>query len=310
MHLNPSLYDVIIVGGGIAGLTAGIYCGRAGLNVMILEKDAPGGKIINAELVEDFPGFPDGISGADLGANMMMQAMKWGAKLEYAELTGIETKSNPKVLHTNQGNLSTKTVVIASGCGYRKLNIPGEEEFLGKKIFHCALCDGNRFRDQEVAVIGGGEGGMSEALYLDRIASKITIIEITPQVNASEVLVKRAKESHKIIIQCSTAVERMSGGGDTINLHLKNIITNDTSNLIVGGIFILVGLEPETGYLDGKMELDGDGFIKVSRDMETNVPGVFAAGDIRGGSGWHAITAAGDGSIAALKAKKFINEKY
>jgi thioredoxin reductase (NADPH) len=299
-------YDVVIIGSGPAGLTAGIYCGRAKLNTVILEKGNPGGSIINADLVENFPGFPQGISGANLSADMMTQAMQLGVRIEFTEVTSINLVEDFKMVSTTGHILSAKAVIIASGGRYKKLGIPGEEEFNGRGVSYCAMCDGTQFADKDVAVVGGGEGGLSEGLYLTRIASKVTIIEITPRLNAPRVLQERAKANSKIDILCSTKVKAISEVKGAKNLRIENIATGGESDLKVEGAFIAIGLEPDVEYLHGLVELDNKNFIKVTSNMETDVPGVFAAGDIRSGSARQAITAAADGAVATLSAERFI----
>jgi len=299
-------YDVVIIGSGPSGLTAGIYCGRAKLNTVLLEKDNLGGAIINADLVENFPSYPQGVSGANLSGNMMTQVMQHGIKFEFTEVTSIEQAGDLKVVNTAAGSYKTRTVIIASGARYKKLGVPGEEAFIGKGVHFCAMCDGSQYSGQEVAVIGGGEGGVSEGLYLTRIASRVTIVEITPRLNAPAVLQERARANEKMNILCSTAVEEITEADGLRSLSLRNVETGEKSKLNVGGIFVIVGLEPEVEYLHGFVELDSSGFIKVTSAMETNVPGVFATGDIRSGSLRQVITAAGDGATAALSAEKFI----
>ena len=299
-------YDVVIIGSGPAGLTAGMYCGRAKLNAVILEKGNLGGNIINADLVENFPSYPQGISGANLSGNMMAQVMQYGIMFEFTEVTSIDLMGDLKMLNTTGGSFGAKAVIIASGARYKKLGVPGEEALLGRGIHFCAMCDGGQYSGQEVAVVGGGEGGVSEGLYLTRIASRVSIIEVTPGLNAPAVLQERARANEKINVLCSTEVEAITEAEGLKNLSLKNVETGEKSNLKVGGIFVVIGLEPEVEYLHGLVELDSTGFIKVTSAMETNIPGIFAAGDIRSSSAKQAITAAGDGAVAALSAEKFI----
>jgi len=302
-------YDVVIIGSGPAGLTAGIYCGRARLNTVILEKGNLGGSVINADLVENFPSYPQGISGATLSANMMTQVMQCGINFEFTEVTSIELTGDVKMINTAGGGFRAKAVIIASGARYKKLGIPGEEELIGQGVHFCAMCDGGQYAGQEVAVVGGGEGGVSEGLYMTRIASKVTLIEITPGLNAPAVLQERARDNEKMNILCSTVVEEITEVGGLRNLGLRNVKTGEKSNLKVGGIFVVIGLEPEVEYLHGLVELDNDGFIKITSALETSIPGIYAAGDIRSGSARQIITAAGDGAVAALSAEKFITAR-
>jgi len=302
-------YDLIIIGGGPAGLTAGLYASRAKLHTAVIERGTLGGRIANAELVENFPGFPQGVSGSELSAKMTSQLMQAGVEFMRTEVTGVELRGELKWVNTAQGDYSAQALIIAGGCQPKKLGIPGEEELVGSGISYCAFCDGNHFAGQPVAVIGGGDGGITEGLYLTRIASKVTVIEILPCLNAARVLQEKARENPKMDILCSTAVEAITVDGAMKSLSLKNVETGKKSILKVSGIFVLIGLIPETGYLKGLVELDGEGFIKVTSSLETSVSGIFAAGDIRNGSSRQAITAAGDGATAALSAEKFITLK-
>ena len=302
-------YGLIIIGGGPAGLTAGLYASRAKLSTAIIEKSTSGGRIANAELVENFPGFPGGVSGSELSARMMSQMMQAGVEFIRTEATGVELRDELKCVNTAQGDYSAEALIIAGGCQPKKLGVPGEEELIGGGISYCAFCDGSHFAGQPVAVIGGGDGGITEGLYMTRIASRVTVIEILPCLGAAKILQERVRENPKMDILCSTKVEAITTEGNMRVLRLKNTETGEKSVLEVSGIFVLIGLVPETAYLKGLVELDEDGFVKVTTNLETSVPGIFAAGDIRGGSSRQAIAAAGDGATAALSAEKFITFK-
>lgn len=308
MYVNSD-YDLIIIGSGPAGLTAGLYASRAKLSTVIIEKETLGGRITNAELVENFPGFPQGTSGSELSAGMMSQVMQAGVEFMRTEVTGVEPGDNLKRVNTTQGDYSALALIIAGGCQPKKLGVPGEDELVGSGVSYCAMCDGNYFAGQHVAVIGGSDGGITEGLYMTRIASKVTVIEILPRLGAARILQERARENPKMNILCSTTVETITTDGDMKSLSLRNVETNEKSVLKVSGIFVLVGLKPETEYLRGLVELDSEGYIIVTSSLETSVPGIFAAGDIRSGSSKQAITAAGDGATAALSAEKFITLK-
>jgi thioredoxin reductase (NADPH) len=299
-------YDLIVIGGGPAGLTAALYASRARLGTAIIEKGTIGGRIANAELVENFPGFPQGVSGSNLAAQMMSQAMAAGVESMCTEVIGIEFRDGLKWVSTAQGDYSARSLIIAGGCQPKKLGVPGEDEFIGNGISYCAMCEGSHFAGQPVAIIGGGDGGISEGLYMARIASRVVVIEMLPFLSATAVLQERAQECPHMDILCSTIVEAIAVDGDMRVVRLKNIETGEKLALKFSGIFVLVGLNPETGYLKGLLELDKEGFIEVTNAMETSVPGIFAAGDIRSGSYRQAITAAGDGATAALSAEKYI----
>ena len=301
------IYDVIIVGAGPAGLTAGIYCGRAGLNAIVLEGGSSGGNITNTELVENFPGFPDGIPGPELSGNLMMQTLKYGVRIEYRPVIGIAVNNALKIVKTTKDAWRAKTVIIAGGCRWKRLGVKGEEEIIKKKIFFCAMCDGHRFSGQPVAVIGGGDGGVSEALYMSKVASKVTVVEVLPNLTATSILVRRLQENPKASVMCSTKVEGFSKEEDEmVRVEIEELAGHKRSNLRVAGVFLNVGLEPQSEYLREVLALDEGGFIQVTNNMETSVPGIFAAGDIRSGSARQAITAAGDGATAAVSAQRFL----
>ena len=299
-------YDVIIVGGGPSGLAAGLYCGRAKLKTVVMERSTPGGSIANAPMVENYPGIEEPIPGAKLSASMMAQAMKFGVEFIFATATGIEIKENIKYITTAQKRISAKAVIIAVGGKPKVLGVPGESELIGDRIHSCVMCDGSKYANRSVAIIGGGDGGVSGAVYMENIADEITIIEAANKLNAPAALQEKVKSNKKTKMLCSTVVERITTEGNLINLQLSNIDSGEKSSIQVEGIFTLIGLEPQTEWLNGLVELGEIGFIKVTHMMETNIPGVFAAGDIRVGSAWQAITAAGDGVTAATSAIRFL----
>jgi len=308
-------YDVIIIGCGPAGLAAGIYAGRARLKVLLLGRETAGGQTRTVERVENYPGFPDGISGAKLGLEMMKQAMKYGLQFKLAEVEGIELQEDyklikAKIIRAGEATYLAKTVIIAGGANPRKLGVPGEKEFAGKGVSYCGVCDAPQFADRVVAVAGGGDAGLTEALYLTRLASEITVIEQMPQLTASKILQERALANPKIKICCGTRIEAIKGDDHVKELELLNVSTNETTTLPVGGILVRIGLVPNTSYLKGLLSLDSEGYILVNEKMETSIPGVFAAGDIRHASARQIATAVGDGVAAALSAGNLIRLKY
>lgn len=308
-------YEVIIVGCGPAGLAAGLYAGRARLKVLLLGRQTAGGEMRGIEQVENYPGFPDGISGAKLGLEMMKQAMKYGLEFKLAEIQGIELQKDYKVVKANiiragEATYLAKTVIIAGGAHPRKLGVPGESEFAGKGVIYCGVCDGPQFAERVVAVAGGGDAGLTEALYLTRLASEITVIELMPELNASKILQERALANPKIKICCGTRIEAITGDNHVKELELLNVLTSERTTLQVGGILIRIGLEPNTSYLRGLLSLDSEGFVLANEGLETSIPGIFAAGDIRHGSARQIATAVGDGVTAALSAGRLIQLKY
>ncbi len=301
-------YDVVISGGGPAGLSAGLYASRAQLNSLLVEKGLVGGQIVNAERIENYAGFPEGISGFELGQLMHQQATKHGLKTLIAEVTAIELQGEQKVIRTSAGDFRAKAVIIASGSDRQKLGVPGEEEFVGKGVSYCATCDAAFFREQPVVVVGGGDTAITEALHLARFAAKVTVIHRRDQLRSGRILREKAFAQPKIEFRWDSIVERIEGGDLVKRIRLRQVKTGGESTLEVAGIFISIGLRPNSDYLKGILPLDVTGHIITDERMETKIPGIFAAGDIRYNSARQAITAAGDGATAAIYAEKFISK--
>ena len=299
-------YDVIIVGGGPAGLTAGLYTARARRKSLLIEKVATGGWIINAELVENYPGFPQGINGLELADLMSEQAKKYGLEIFLAEVTGLELKGGQKIVKTTEGDFVAKAVIIAGGSDRVKLGVPGEQEFTGKGVAYCAICDAAFFRDLPVAVAGGGNAAINEALHLSKFASKVIVIHRRQELRAIRILQERAFAEPKIEFLWDTVVEAIEGANVVKRLRLRNVLSGGKSTLDISGIFVAIGSKPNTDYLKGVLPLEANGYIATNEKMETGVPGIFAAGDIRSNSIRQLITAAGDGATAAVYAEKFI----
>ena len=301
-------YDVIIIGGGPAGLSAGIYTSRARLSSLLIERGVVGGRITDAELVENYPGFAEGISGAELGQLMQKQAAKYGLNIITAEVTGIELKGVKKVVKTTKGDFDAKAVIIATGSERGKLGVPGEGELTGKGVSYCATCDAPFFKEKPVAVVGGGNAAISEALYLAKFASKVIVIHRRHQLRATRIMEEKARVEPKMEFLWDTVVEKIEGKDAVKRLKLRQIKTGKESTLDVTGIFVAVGLKPSTDFLKGVLSLDKAGYIITNDRMETKMPGIFAAGDIRQHSPRQAITAAGDGATAAVSAEKFLSQ--
>ncbi|MDO8491960.1 MAG: thioredoxin-disulfide reductase [Dehalococcoidia bacterium] len=303
--MNKS-YQLIIVGGGPAGLTAGLYAARSRLHTLLLEKAGFGGQITNAEDVDNFPGFPQGINGMELGDLIHKQATKYGLETALAEVKGIEVGDGRKLVRTSEGDFEAKAVIIAGGSEFAKLGVPGEAEYTGKGVSYCATCDGAFFRDQAVAVIGGGNAAVTEAIFLTKFASRVVLIHRRDHLRATKVIQEKAQANPKIEFILSSVVEAIEGDTLVRRLRLRNLKTKQQSTLDVSGVFVFVGLKPNTDYLISTVKLDDDGHIAVNQNMETSVPGIFAAGDIRRDSIKQAIAAAGDGAIAAVSAERYL----
>jgi thioredoxin reductase (NADPH) len=297
--------DVLIVGAGPAGLTAGLYTSRTGLNSLLVERGIVGGQIINATMVENYPGFPQGISGAELGSLMHQQAIKYGLEVVAAEVTGIAPEQAYNI-STTEGVFEGKAIIIAAGSEYRKLGVPGEERLTGHGVSYCATCDGFFFRDREVAVVGGGDTAITDALELTRHAKKVYVIHRRDQLRAGQVLQQRAFAEPKLEFIWSTVVEEVLGDKMLEELKLRNAKTGQHSILKVGGVFAAVGVMPNSRSFFNIVDLDDAGYIITDESMATSAPGIFAAGDIRRNSPRQIGAAVGDGVTAAMSAFKYV----
>jgi len=302
-------YDVVIIGGGPAGLTASIYTARARLKSLLIERGATGGWILNAGVVENYPGFPDGINGLELADAMQQQAVKFGLETLTAEVTGLELKDEQRVVKTSEGDVAARAVIVAGGSDRVKLGVPGEEEFTGRGVAYCAICDGYFYRDVPVAVVGGGNAAINEALELTKFASRVTIIHRREELRATKILQERAFAEPKIEFAWNTVVEAVEGEDTVKKLRLKNVRSGEKSTLEISGVFVAVGFRPNTGYLKSVLTLADDGTVITNEKMETDVPGIFAAGDIRSSSIRQVAAAVGDGAVAAIYAERYIAGK-
>lgn len=298
---------MIIIGGGPAGLSAGLYTSRAKLHTLLIERGAMGGQIVNAEQIENYPGFSKGISGFELGQFMYQQATSYGLETLIAEVTSLKLQNKNKIVDTTEGSFTADAVILAAGSQRRKLGLPNEDRFIGKGVSFCATCDAPFFQNKAVAVVGGGDVALTEALALSKFASSVKLIHRRNQLRASKVLQERALVEGKIDILWNTIVREIEGKNAVKQLKLKQLKTDKIFTLEVAGIFIAIGLKPNTQFLKGILPLDEAGYIITNDVMETSIPSIFAAGDIRHNSARQAITAAGDGATAALSAEKFLN---
>ena len=302
--------DVVIVGSGPAGYTAAIYLGRAGYRPLVVAGAlTPGGQLVNTTEVENFPGFPDGIMGPDLMDAMQRQAERFGARLVYDDVVSADLTGDVKTLTLDGGDvLRARAVVVTTGSRYRKLGVPGEEEFSGRGVSYCATCDGFFFRGKPIAVIGGGDSAFEEALFLSRFGSSVTIVHRRDEFRASAIMVERARQNEKIAFATNAVVERVNGGDDgATSLTLRDVVTGETTDLPAEGVFVAIGHTPSTGFLGGAVDLDDDGYIVVDgASTRASVAGVFAAGDVVDRTYRQAISAAGMGCRAALDAQAYL----
>ena len=299
-------YDVLIIGGGAAGLTAGLYASRAGLKTALLERMMTGGQIINAARIENFPGFPDGISGADLGARMLDQATKYGLEIRLSEVKGLRQGNPAWAVDTYDGTVSARSVVVASGSTLRKLGVPGEEELHGAGVSYCATCDGAFFVDQAVGLIGGGDSALDEAMTLTEFASKVVMLPREGSFTGQKVLQDRVLSHPKVEVRWNTSVDAVLGEGQVEGVRVTDLTSGETSRIDLSGVFIFVGLEPNSQYLADLLTLDNAGHVPTDIWMRTPLPGLLAAGDIRQSSAAQLVTSSGDGATAAIAAQRYV----
>ncbi len=303
------MYDVVIIGGGPAGLTAGIYAARSGLKTIILEEKVFGGQIVFSADLENYPGFPEGISGMEIIDKFLEQAKKFEVEISYDGVEKIENDiSCKRVILTNKSCITAKTVILATGASADRLGCPGEAKFLGKGVSYCATCDGAFFKGKTVAVVGGGDSALEEALYLANLVKKIYLIHRRDQFRAVKILQDRVKKNNKIEIVFDSVVKEILGDKFVKGVLVENVKTKQQSRLDIDGIFIYIGLTPNSKFVSDLIQTDEYGYIITNEEMETNIPGIFAAGDVRKKSLRQVITACADGAIAASNAQKYIEK--
>jgi thioredoxin reductase (NADPH) len=303
------MYDVVILGGGPAGLTAALYTARGGLKTVILEKSMPGGQAALTDQIENYPGFPGGVSGPELMQKFLEQAMRAGAEFKTQEAVQADLLPLEKKITTGQGEeLTAQAVIIATGAQAKKLGVPGEERFTGRGVSWCATCDGAFFREKRVAVVGGGDAAVEEANFLTKFAREVVIIHRRDELRAAAVLQERAKKNVKISFLFNTVLLEIAGTQSVEKLRLKNVKTGAESEEAFAGVFIFAGTVPNTAFLEGKVELDDFGYVLTHDYLKTSVPGVFSAGDVRKTFLRQVSTAVGDGAVAAMAAEHYLAE--
>ncbi len=298
------MYDLVIIGDGPAGISAGIYAVRYGLDTLILEKDVISGQIALTDIVENYPGFSS-IAGMELMDKFKEHAQEAGVTTEDGEVLNIKSDGNKKIISTDEGEIEAKAVIIATGANPQHLGVPGEEEFAGRGVSYCATCDGPFFRGKNVAVIGGGDSAITDALILSNLASKVYIVHRRDELRATKVLKDRAFSRNNIEFICDTILDEVLGDGSVEKVILKNVKSGDTVEMAMDGVFIYVGVVPNTGFVD--VDKNSAGFIITSDRMETSVEGIYAAGDCRVTPLRQVVTAVSDGAIAAASAHEFVS---
>jgi thioredoxin reductase (NADPH) len=301
-------YDVIIIGGGAAGLAAAIYSVRAMLKTLVIERQAMGGQILYTGEIENYPGFPEPISGPDLAMLYEKQAIRFGTEFEYDTITSLDVSGPIKRLIGEEATYTSKTVIITSGGEHNKLEVPGEDKFSGRGVSYCATCDGNFFKGMDVTVVGGGDAAMDEGTYLTRMTNSVTVVHRREELRASKILQERAFQNPKMSFVWNSAIKEIKGNGDVNSIVLENLKTGEITEQETAGVFVYIGFHPINDFMIGSVELDPAGHVVTDIQMQTNVPGVFAAGDVRAFSERQLANAVGDGVAAALSSYRYIQE--
>jgi thioredoxin reductase (NADPH) len=300
--------ELIIIGSGPAGWTAGIYAGRAQLAPLLITGSAPGGQMALTSEIENYPGFPQGTSGQELTQLMQQQAERFGARVQMDEVSAVELSSHPFKVTAYGDEYEAKALIVVTGASPRKLGAPGEAEFTGRGVSYCATCDGFFYRDRRVVVVGGGDSAIEEAIFLTKFASQVYVVHRRNRLRAEKVFQERAFRNEKMDFVWDSVVTEILGEGKVTGVRLKNVKTEEESTLETDGVFIYVGVIPNTGFLGEQLELDDRGYIVTDRLCHTSVPGVFAAGDVQERVLKQVSTAVGSGAMAAMEAEKFIAE--
>ncbi|MDH3312329.1 MAG: thioredoxin-disulfide reductase [Nitrosopumilus sp.] len=301
-------FDVIIIGAGPSGYTAGIYCSRAGYDTLILSGILPGGQLVNTTEVENYPGFENGIMGPDLMIDMRKQSQRMGTTMIDDEAVDVDFRRSPFKVLTASEEYEGRAVIIATGANPRKMGLSGEQAFAGKGVSYCATCDGPFFRNQEIVVVGGGDSAIEEATFLTKFATTVHIVHRRDELRASKVMQERALNNEKIRIHWDSAVTYIKGDQKMQQVILKNLKTNEETTIDAGGLFVAIGHEPNTKLFKGQIDLDNEGYVVLKNKTHTNIEGVFAAGDVHDRNYRQAVTAAGYGCMAAIDVDKYLTE--
>jgi len=304
------MHDVIIIGSGSAGYTAAIYACRAGRKTLILAGSIPGGQLMITSDVENFPGFPEGVLGPELMEKLRRQAEKFGPEIIYDDVSFVDFSSRPFKVVAGGKSYEGKSVIIATGANAKWLGLPSETKFRGRGVSSCATCDGFFFKGKDVVTVGGGDTAMEEATFLANITNSVTVVHRRDALRASKIMQERATANPKIHFVWDSTIKEITGDDKVTGVQLHNLKSGKDSHVNAEGVFVAIGYEPNTGFLKGKVGLDSQGYVVTKKDTETNVPGVFAAGDVRDHKYRQAVTAAADGCMAAIDADRFLAEHH
>lgn len=301
-------HEVIMIGAGPTALTASIYTTREDIETLLLEKGVIGGLAAVTDWVDNYPGFPEGISGLDLAENLRKQAERFGAKIDLAEVLSVSNEGKKVKVATTDGDMYAKAVLIATGSDYKKLGIPGESEYYARGVHYCATCDGAFYRDKKLVVVGGGNSAVQEAMFLTKFASHIDLLVRGDKMRASDVLIHELEKNPKITVHMNTTTDEIVGDGKFVNKVIgNNVKTGKKVDFKVDGVFVFIGLKPNTGFLNNSVELDEIGLIKTNDKLETSIKGVYAAGDVRSGATMQIASAVGEGATAALRIREYLD---
>lgn len=300
-------HDIVIIGGGPAGLTAAIYACRAMYNTIMIDPGFPGGQIAQADIVENYPGFPDRISGLDLSVKMYEQAKKFGLSMFYASVTKIEQENDIKVIYTDADvKVYTRAIILSTGASPKRLSVPGEDLLLGRGVSYCATCDGALFKGKEVVVVGGGDTAVGDAIFLTKFATRVHIIHRRDSLRASKIVQMRAFNNEKIEFHWNSVVSKINGNEKVSGIDIEDVNTKEIKTLPCEGVFILVGTTPNSDFLKPLITTDENDYILVNSDMETNISGIYSAGDVNHKVFRQVVTAVGDGATAAYSAQHYL----
>lgn len=304
--MEKHIHDMLIIGGGPAGYTAALYAARAGLDVLLLEKLSAGGQMALTHQIDNYPGFPEGIDGFELGEKMQQQAERFGAKTEYAQVDSAELNADPKIIHSSEGDFYGRTVVIATGANPRELGLSNEKELVGRGVAYCAACDGMAFRNKTVAVIGGGNSAVADALLLSRVAKKVYLVHRRDSLRATKVYHDQLEKAENVEFIWNSQVTELLREEKLTGVRIQNTLSGELSTLHCDGVFVSIGRKPATSLFEGQLVLDEGGYIIADESTQTSIPGVYAVGDVRTKTLRQIVTAVADGAIAVHQAEEYL----
>lgn len=302
------VYDMIVIGGGPGGYTAALYAARAGLDTIVLEKLSAGGQMALTSQIDNYPGFEEGIDGFTLGEKMQQGAERFGAKSELAEVLSVNLNAVPKVVETSEGTFYGRTIILATGASPRELGVPGEKEMIGSGVNYCAACDGMFYKGKTVVVVGGGNTAAADAMQLSRICKKVIVVHRRDSLRATKIYHEPLMKAENIEFRWNSTVSKLISNGKLIGIKIKDVNTGEESTIDCAGIFISVGRKPATELVKGQLDLDGSGYVVADESTKTNIPGVFAVGDVRTKKLRQIVTAAADGAVAVHYAEDYLAE--